>query len=95
MAKKSKQEIFDIIEGIVLDIFGNATIGGPYNLSNITMGSSLGQNDIGGDSLDVVETTMRFEDEFDVELPDEAIEKIVADGNFISDYVDLIEQTLD
>lgn len=95
MAKKSKQEIFDIIEEIVIDKFENSTMGGPYNISNITMESRLGEDGIGADSLDVVELTMRFEDEFDIELCDDAINKIVADGNIISDYVDLIEKTID
>ena len=32
--------------------------------------------DLGADSLDVVELVMRFEEEFDVEIPDEDAEKI-------------------
>ncbi len=32
--------------------------------------------DLGADSLDVVELVMAFEEEFDVEIPDEAAEKI-------------------
>jgi len=33
-------------------------------------------DDLGADSLDVVELVMAFEEEFDVEIPDEAAEKI-------------------
>lgn len=33
-------------------------------------------DDLGADSLDVVELVMAFEDEFGVEIPDEAAEKI-------------------
>lgn len=34
------------------------------------------QNDLGGDSLDAVELVMALEDEFGMEIPDEAAEKI-------------------
>jgi acyl carrier protein len=33
-------------------------------------------DDLGADSLDVVELVMAFEEEFEVEIPDEAAEKI-------------------
>ena len=33
-------------------------------------------DDLGADSLDIVELIMRFEDEFGVEIPDEKAEKI-------------------
>lgn len=32
--------------------------------------------DLGADSLDLVELVMRFEEEFDIEIPDEESEKI-------------------
>ncbi len=39
-------------------------------------------DDLGGDSLDIVELVMAFEEEFDIEIPDEEAEKIgtVADA---------------
>lgn len=46
-------------------------------------------DDLGADSLDTVELVMAFEDEFGVEIPDDAAEKIltVADAiNFIKDH---------
>ena len=33
-------------------------------------------NDLGADSLDIVELVMAFEEEFDIEIPDEDAEKI-------------------
>lgn len=42
----------------------------------ITMESSF-VDDLGADSLDQVELVMAFEEEFDIEIPDEAAEKIV------------------
>ncbi len=35
------------------------------------------QDDLGADSLDLVELVMRFEEEFGIEIPDEDTEKIV------------------
>ena len=40
-------------------------------------------DDLGADSLDVVELIMTLEDEFDVEITDEQAEKIVTVGNAI------------
>jgi acyl carrier protein len=34
------------------------------------------QNDLGADSLDIVELVMALEEEFDIEIPDEAAEQI-------------------
>ena len=34
-------------------------------------------DDLGADSLDIVELVMAFEEEFDIEIPDEDAEKIV------------------
>ena len=43
-------------------------------------------DDLGADSLDTVELVMAFEEEFSVEIPDDAAEKIVA----VKDAVDFI-----
>lgn len=40
--------------------------------------------DLGADSLDVVELVMRFEEEFEIEIPDEEAEKITNVGDAIS-----------
>ncbi|MFW6088506.1 MAG: acyl carrier protein [Gemmatimonadota bacterium] len=39
--------------------------------------------DLGADSLDTVELVMRFEEEFDVEIPDEDAEKMLTVGDAI------------
>ena len=39
--------------------------------------------DLGADSLDTVELIMEFEKEFDIQIPDEAAEKIVTVGDAI------------
>jgi len=40
-------------------------------------------DDLGADSLDVVELIMTLEDEFDIEITDEEAEKIMTVGNAI------------
>jgi acyl carrier protein len=45
-------------------------------------------DDLGADSLDTVELVMRFEEEFDIEIPDEDAEKIQS----VRDAVDYIEK---
>ena len=42
------------------------------------------QEDLGADSLDVVDFFMSIEDEFEVEVPDEEIENIKTVGSLVS-----------
>ncbi len=49
----------------------------------ITMETTVA-DDLGADSLDVVEVLMSVEDEFDVEIPDEAIEDIKSVGDLVN-----------
>ena len=44
-------------------------------------------DDLGADSLDIVELVMAFEEEFGVEIPDDAAEKITTVSDAIS-YID-------
>lgn len=45
-------------------------------------------DDLGADSLDLVELVMAFEEEFKVEIPDDAAEKIVK----VSDAINFIKE---
>lgn len=54
------------------------------------MDNSSFTDDLGADSLDLVELVMAFEDEFKVEIPDEVSEKIVR----FSDAVKFIEENV-
>lgn len=47
-------------------------------------------DDLGADSLDVVELVMAFEEEFDIEIPDEDAENIKT----VQNAVDYIEENL-
>ncbi len=53
--------------------------------NEITLDSSF-VDDLGADSLDVVELIMALEEEFNVEIPDEDAEKIVTVGDAL-DYI--------
>lgn len=41
-------------------------------------------DDLGADSLDVVDLVMSIEEEFDMEIPDDAVEKIKTVGDIVS-----------
>ena len=43
-------------------------------------------DDLGADSLDTVELIMQFEEEFNIEIPDEDAEKLISVGQAI-DYI--------
>ena len=51
------------------------------------VGSASFIDDLGADSLDTVELVMAFEEEFEIEIPDDAAEKIQT----IKDAIDFIE----
>lgn len=55
----------------------------------ILMDSSI-VDDLGADSLDIVDLVMSLEDEFDAEIPDEAIESL----RTVGDVVRFIEENL-
>jgi acyl carrier protein len=54
----------------------------------VTMEASF-TDDLGADSLDIVELVMAFEEEFGIEIPDEDAEKI----GRVKEAVDYIEKT--
>ena len=57
------------------------------NEDEITEDTNL-QDDLGADSLDVVELIMAFESEYDVELPTEELENIAT----VRDIMDLMKK---
>ena len=52
----------------------------------VTMEASF-TDDLGADSLDIVELVMAFEEEFGIEIPDEEAEKITTVRDAV-DYID-------
>ncbi len=72
-------DIFDRVKRIVVDRLG-------VDEAQVTQEASF-KDDLGADSLDVVELVMELEDEFDLEISDEDAEKI----NSVGDVVKYIE----
>lgn len=68
--------IFEKIKGIISDQLG-------IDAEEIKMESSF-VDDLGADSLDVVEFIMALETEFDLEIPDEDAEKISIVGDVVN-----------
>ena len=66
-------ESIDRIKKIIVDQLG-------VDESKITENSSF-VDDLGADSLDIVELIMAFEEEFDIEIPDEDAEKMKTIGD--------------
>ncbi len=66
---------YDRVKAIVVEQLGVAE-------AEVTPEASFVE-DLGADSLDVVELVMALEEEFDVEIPDEDAEKIVTVGEAV------------
>lgn len=76
--------IFDKVKERVSDILG-------VDSEEVTMESSF-IDDLGADSLDIVELIMALEEDFDIEIPDEEAEKIQTVGdvtNYIKEHTDM------
>lgn len=72
-------DVADRVKKIVLEHLG-------VDEAKVVEGASF-IDDLGADSLDTVELAMAFEEEFGVEIPDDAAEKILT----IKDAIDFIE----
>ena len=68
-------ESIDRVKKIIVDQLG-------IEESKITENSSF-IDDLGADSLDIVELIMAFEEEFDIEIPDEDAEKMKTVGDAV------------
>ena len=68
--------MFEKIKNIIADQLG-------LDASEITMESSF-VDDLGADSLDIVELIMALEEEFEIEFPDEDAEKVSTVGDVVS-----------
>ena len=74
----SSEEIFDKVKEIIVEQLGVAE-------DAVTQESSF-IDDLGADSLDIVELIMALEEEFDIEIPDSDAEKVVTVGDVV-DYI--------
>ncbi|MBO8162393.1 MAG: acyl carrier protein [Brevibacillus sp.] len=69
-------DTFERVKKIIVDRLG-------VDESKVTLEASF-KEDLGADSLDVVELVMELEDEFDLEISDEDAEKISTVGEVVS-----------
>ena len=74
----SSEEVFDKVKDIIVEQLGVVD-------TSVTMEASF-IDDLGADSLDIVELIMAIEEEFDIEIPDGDAEKVVTVGDVV-DYI--------
>ncbi len=74
----STEEVFEKVKAIIVEQLGVAD-------TSVEMDSSF-IDDLGADSLDIVELVMALEEEFDLEIPDTDAEKVVTVGDVV-DYI--------
>ncbi|AGK97337.1 acyl carrier protein [Clostridium pasteurianum] len=67
--------MFEKVKDIIAEQLG-------LDASEITLQSSF-VDDLGADSLDIVELIMALEEEFDIEFPDEDAEKVATVGDVV------------
>lgn len=74
----SSEEVFEKVKDIIVEQLGVAEAAVTTEASFI--------DDLGADSLDIVELIMALEEEFDLEIPDSDAEKVVTVGDVV-DYI--------
>ena len=71
----STEEVFERVKKIIMEQLGTVD-------SAVTMEASF-LDDLGADSLDIVELVMALEEEFDMEIPDADAEKVITVGDVV------------
>jgi acyl carrier protein len=77
-----KEEIFKKLKEIIIDILD-------IKEDKIVYGATF-LDDFGADSLDIVEIVMAIEEAFDIEIPDEDVEKISS----VKDAIEYIKSVI-
>jgi acyl carrier protein len=72
--------VFEKVKAIIVDQLG-------IDEDKVTLAANI-QDDFGADSLDIVDLIGNFEEEFDIEIPDDQVEKIKT----VEDVVKYIEE---
>lgn len=76
------EEIFEKVKTVIVEQLG-------IDEASVRMDSAF-LDDLGADSLDIVEFIMALEEEFGIEIPDEDVEKIVT----VKDVVEYISENI-
>ena len=71
----SSEEVFEKVKEVIVEQLGVAD-------TAVTMEASF-IDDLGADSLDIVELIMALEESFDLEIPDADAEKVVTVGDVV------------
>ena len=71
----STEEVFEKVKAIIVEQLG-------VSEASVAMEASF-IDDLGTDSLDIVELVMALEEEFDMEIPDSDAEKVVSVGDVV------------
>ncbi len=74
----NENEVFEKLKGIIVEQLGVE--------ENLVTKEATFVDDLSADSLDIVELVMGIEENFDIQIPDEAAEKIVTVGDVV-DYL--------
>lgn len=67
--------VFDKVKELIADQLD-------VDADSVTTSSNI-QDDLGADSLDVVDLVMSLEEEFDIEIPDDAVANIKTVGDIV------------
>ena len=78
----SSEEVLEKVKGIIVEQLG-------VSENSVTEEASF-IDDLGADSLDIVELVMALEEEFDIEIPDADAEKVAT----VSDVVEYIKENV-
>lgn len=76
------EEVFEKVKNVIVDQLGVA--------EEAVTNEATFLDDLGADSLDIVELIMALEEEFDIEIPDEEVEKAIT----VKDVVDYIVEQI-
>lgn len=75
--------VFDKVKKVIVDQLD-------VEEDKVTEAASI-TDDLGADSLDVVDLVMSFEEEFDIEIPDDQVEKIKTVGDIVKFIEEKVE----
>ena len=75
--------VFDKVKKIIVDQLD-------VEEDKVTEAASI-TDDLGADSLDVVDLVMSIEEEFDIEIPDDQVEKIKTVGDIVKFIEEKVE----
>lgn len=75
--------VFDNVKKIIVDQLD-------VEEDKVTEAASI-TDDLGADSLDIVDLVMSFEEEFDIEIPDDQVEKIKTVGDIVKFIEEKVE----